>query len=414
MVTRFIVDRLLAALSDTPVVFLNGPRQSGKTTLVQSILPAGFAARYVTLDDYTVLAAACQDPEGFIASHRDSLVIDEVQRAPELFLAIKASVDRDRRPGRFLLTGSANVMLLPALAESLVGRMEVVTLWPFSQGELTGYRESWIDRLFAPKPLMNWSRSPSTDLFSRVVRGGYPEAVGRTRLDRRRAWFDSYLSTLMQRDVQDLARIEGLVALPQLLTLLASRVTGLFNVAELSRSIRIPQTTLKRYLTLLETIFLIRFLPPWSGNAGKRLVKAPKLFFGDTGLMASLLGCEGEGDASSIHRGSLLENFVVLELLKQSSWSQNRPRLFHFRTQSGREVDLVLENSAGQIVGIEVKAASQVTGGDFAGLRCLAEAVGEKFVCGVVLYAGEQPVPFTENMVALPVTTLWGGGAGKK
>lgn len=409
MLRRNITPLLEAALADTPVVLLTGARQTGKSTLVQEIAATTHPARYLTFDDAGVLAAAQTDPAGFLAGMDDAVVLDEVQRAPELFLALKAAVDRERRPGRFLLTGSANVLLLPRLAETLVGRMEVLTLWPFSQGEIAGVAEGFVDAVFADTlPRLNVMQEAWTELLDRMLRGGYPEVVERSAEDRRTAWFGSYITTLLQRDVRDLAHIEGLTAVPRLLALLAARVTALLNFSELSRSIAMPQSTLKRYLALLETTFLFQPLPAWSSNLGKRLVKAPKVILSDTGLIAALLALNTERlIADRGLAGPLLENFVVMELRKQASWSRTRPQLFHYRTQTGQEVDIVLEDAAGRLVGVEVKASATISASDFKGLHALAEATGRQFHCGIVLYSGTEPLPFGQRLHALPVQVLW-------
>jgi hypothetical protein len=344
------------------------------------------------------------------------VILDEVQRVPELFPAIKAAVDRDRTAGRFLLTGSADVLLLPRLSESLAGRMEVHTLWPLSQGELEGQPEELVDALFAdslpaPRPPQG-GRKP--ELVDRLVRGGYPEVVGMAAEARRQAWFGSYVTTVLQRDVRDLANIEALTMLPRLLRLLASRSTALLNFADLSRSIGIPQTTLKRYMALLEMTFLLQTLPAWFVNIGKRLVKSPKLLLNDTGLAAHLQGLNAErlvGDRVLL--GPLLENFVVMELKKQAGWSRRQPQLHHFRTEAGEEVDVVLEDAAGRVVGIEVKAAATVAQVDFKGLRTLAAAAGKRFHRGVVLHTGPEVIPFAADLHALPISALWRSAAAR-
>lgn len=408
MLQRNITENLRAALADTPVVLLNGARQTGKSTLVQHLVKEGYHARYFTLDDVSVLDAVRHDPAGFLSVIQGPVIFDEVQRAPELFVAIKAEVDRDRRPGRFLLTGSANVLLLPSLSESLAGRMEILTLWPFSQGELEGKKETFVDMLFADVlPPFTLKPEDSDGLFGRIIRGGYPEAVSRTAEARRRAWFGSYLTTILQRDVRDLANIDGLTSMPRLLALLATRATNLVNYAEISRTAALPQSTLKRYISLLEATFLITHLRPWSGNTGKRLVKAAKLVICDTGLMAGQLGIYTERMLTDQNGGPLLENFVAMELYKQATWSRTLPQLFHYRTQSGLEVDFVLEDGEGRIVGIEVKAKSRIGAADFSGLRHLAEAVGSRFVRGVVLCNCSQDIPFGKNLTAMPISALW-------
>lgn len=408
MFARHLSPNLLEALSDSPVVFLNGARQTGKSTLSQELSTGGHPARYLTLDDMGVRSAAKNDPQGFLAGLDGPVILDEVQRAPELFLPLKAEVDRNRKPGRFFLTGSASALVLPQLSESLAGRMEILTLWPLSQGEIEATREGFIDALFGPETLPpSWRPLPPMDLWERVTRGGYPEPLSRPRPERRRAWVDSYLATIIERDVRDLANIEGLTQLPRLLHLLAARTASLMNYAELSRSMGLPQSTLKRYLALLEATFLVRRLPPWSGNLGKRLVKAPKLFLNDTGLASGLLAIDAARlGADGALSGPLLETFVMAELTKQSGWSKTRPRMYHFRTQAGHEVDFVLEDAQGRCVGVEVKAGAVGTG-DFKGLKALEEALGDRFVRGVILSTGRETIPFAKNMHALPINALW-------
>src|SRR5579862_6202168 len=407
MYARCLASEIAEAFRDTPVIFLNGARQTGKTTLARQIRLAGKPLQYLTLDDDSVLAAAKNSASGFIAGLAEPTILDEVQRAPDLFLAIKAAVDRKRRPGRFLLTGSTDVLLLPRVADSLAGRMEIFTLWPLSQGELSGNRDSFVDSVFGRTAPERPPRE-QTALIDRLTRGGYPVAQQRKTEHRRRAWFDAYLTTIMQRDVRDLANVDDLTVLPRLLTLLASRAASLLNFADLSRTMSIPQTTLKRYFVLLEITFLVTLANPWSVNLGKRLVKAPKVYLNDTGLMTSLLGLNGAqllGNRSLL--GPLLENFVVMELRKQAGWSKTRPRVLHFRTHTGEEVDVVLETAAGEVVGVEVKAAASVSAADFKGLRALAELAGPRFHRGIVLYTGTEVVPFAKNLHAVPIQALW-------
>lgn len=412
MIRRNITSEVLAALADTPVVLIHGARQTGKSTLARQIAASEHPARYFTLDDATVLAATQMDPDGFVRALDGPVVIDEVQRAPELFRAIKAVVDLDRQPGRFLLTGSADVLLLPDLSESLAGRMEVITLWPFSQGELEGRAERFVDALFEAElpSLAPEGTEKEVGLWERVLRGGYPEVVARSSSRRRRAWFNAYITTILQRDVRDLANIEGLTTLPRLLALLAARSASLVNYSEISRSSGLPLSTLKRYMTLLEATFLLRTLPAWHANIGKRLVKAPKLLLNDTGLVAQLVGLsEVRIETDRTRLGALLENFVAIELVKQITWSERQPSLYHFRLQTGREVDLVLEDATGRLVGVEVKAGASVSGSDLKGLRALAEARPEAFHRGVVLYTGEEVVSFEPNLQAVPVQAVWQG-----
>ncbi|TAK86037.1 MAG: ATP-binding protein [Betaproteobacteria bacterium] len=408
MFERNLAPQLLEALADTPVVALTGARQTGKSTLAQQIA-ARIEAGYWTLDDAATHAAAASDPVGFIRGLGRAAVIDEAQKAPGLFAALKAEVDRDRRPGRFLLTGSADVRTLPAISESLAGRIEFATLWPLSQGEIHGRRERFIDALFA-RELPRLGRSPAGErsIEAMVAAGGYPEALARAVESRREAWFSSYIATLLQRDVRDLARIDGLTELPRLLRLLAARSAALLNASEISRSSGIANTTLKRYLALLELVFLVRPLAAWSTNLGKRLVKSPKLHLVDSGLAAHLLGLSAQRLAQDRHAlGALLESFVVGELRKQAAWAETRVSLGHFRSPAGAEVDVVLEDRRGRVAGVEVKASASVGRRDFSGLLLLQQSLRARFACGVVLYTGEQAVPFGDRLIALPVSALW-------
>jgi hypothetical protein len=408
---RNIVDQLLLALSDTPVVVLNGARQTGKSTLVQQIMTKDYPARYVTFDDVAALGAVRRDPIGFLEGFDGPAILDEVQRVPELMLAIKASVDRDRRPGRFVLTGSASILNLPKLADVLTGRMELLTLWPLSQGELLGHKEAFVDLVFADHLPMTKSRwAKQGNLWTGpILTGGYPEAVSRTRPDRRRAWFDAYVNTILVRDVRDLSNIAGLAEMPRLLEMIAARAGGLLNYADLSRDIGFNQVTLKRYLTLLEAIFLVQPVRPWFSNRVKRLVKSAKLYLCDTGLLAHLLNVSSETiGRDTKEKGPLLENFVAVELMKQITWSRTRPHLYHFHDYSGVEVDFVLEPAPGRpIVAIEVKAAANVAAADLKGLRVLSESLGDRFLRGIVLYTGVEAIPFAKNLHALPIESLW-------
>lgn len=418
MYRRNIATQMHHALADTPVVLLGGARQTGKTTLVRGQATGNNPHNYVTLDDLEPLSAATSDPAGFLAAlgaFGEPVILDEVQRAPGLFPAIKASVDRDRRPGRFLLTGSANVLLLPKLSESLAGRMEILTLWPLAQAEIEGTDRSFVDALYSSLSPLKQFAAPSAatreELIGRIVRGGYPEPMTRPQA-RRPHWFESYRDTILQRDVRELANIEGLTQMPRLLSILAARTASLLNTADISRTANIAYSTLSRYLSLLETTYLIRTVPAWSGNLTTRLVKSPKVVLGDTGLAAHLLGLsEARLRTEPNPLGSLLENFVVMEILKDIGWSQTRPTLYHWRTANREEVDLLLERRDGSLVGIEVKAAGTVGAGDFKGLRALEAMAGERLFRGVVLYTGARVVPFGEKLFAVPLSALWQNSA---
>lgn len=412
MFPRNIARRILDALADTPVVVLHGARQTGKTTLARMLDEREFPAQYVTLDDLGALAAAQRDPAGFIAGLRGRAVIDEIQRVPELLLAIKAEVDRDRRPGRFLLTGSAHVLGPAYIASALTGRVETLTLWPLSQGELRHTTEGFVDAIFSrnwPAGVPGRMEMQPTDLYARMLTGGFPEAVGRSGPARRRAWFTSYIATLLERDVRDLSRISGLTELPRLLEVLAARAGSLLSQADVARDAGLNNMTLKRYLTLFERVFLFTPLRPWFTTRVKRLVKSPKAFFNDTGLLAHVLDVtEDDLRAGSRYLGPLLENFVVVELAKQCTWAQTPVGLYHLRTHGGREVDIVLEKAGGRAVaGVEVKAGATVGPDDFKGLCAMEEALGSRFVRGVVLYTGRETVPFAPNLHAVPVDAVW-------
>jgi predicted AAA+ superfamily ATPase len=422
MLARHITPQLQEALLDTPVVVVNGARQTGKSTLAQSLadatVPEGTPRQYLTLDDAVVLNAAKSDPAGFFNGLSGPVTLDEVQRAPELFLAIKAAVDRHRQPGRYLLTGSADVMLLPGIADSLAGRVEVLSLWPMSSAELAGSPTlNRADCLFngnlatlaAPTDLADATApNPRNALIERLVAGGFPDAVTRSTPRRRAAWFDSYVQSVLQRDVRDLAHIEQLTEIPNLLQLMAARSASLLNFAELARSSGLPQSTLKRYFALLEMLFLVVRVSPWERNAGKRLVKAPKVFLPDSGLLCHLMGETAASLAAKAGLpGAAVETYVLAELLKHIAFSAQRLSLWHYRTQNHIEVDFILENRQGQITGIEVKASSTVDSKDFKGLRHLQNTEPSIFQRGIVLYAGRDVVPFGENLWAVPLGVWW-------
>jgi len=411
MIHRLLSGPLREALSDTPAVLINGARQTGKSTLAQSGDRGRENRQYLTFDDPGILAAARRDPNGFIAGLNLPVTLDEVQHAPELFPVIKAAIDRKRRPGQFLLTGSANVMLLPKLSESLAGRIEVLTLWPFSQGELHGVKENFVETVFSrnhanwsgKRPLISWE-----ELLAIMVAGGYPPAVARHNPARREAWFQSYVMTMLQRDVRDLASIADVTAIPRLLSVVATRAGNLLNFADLSRTMALPQTTLKRYFALLEGTFPVQLLRPWARNLGKRVIQTPKVYLNDSGLLAHMLGAtvdrlKTEGSLA----GAVLENFVLMELRKQCSWSAIRPELFCWRTASGQEVDFVLEDRTGKVAGVEVKAAATLGSNDVRGLQALADAVGKSWIRGVMLYCGTEVIPFAANLHAVPLNRLW-------
>ncbi len=403
---RFARIRVEEALLDTPVVLIHGPRQCGKTTLARMVGDAA-GYEYISFDDDVQLAAAQSDPVGFVADLPDKSILDEVQRVPALFLALKSAVDRRRRPGRFILTGSANILLLPKLADSLAGRMEILRLHPLTQDELAGKKSRYLYTLFHGRFMNRRFERLGPDLAKRIVDGGYPAAVSRAVPKRRAAWYRDYIQTLVQRDVRDLARISALSAIPQLLQLAAGQTARLVNVAEMASAFQLSRPTIRDYVVLLERIFLLEHLRPWFSNRLKRLIKTPKLHLTDTGMASVLLGMDAETlSKDRTILGQLLETFVFQELRRQASWSDGPIHFYHFRDKDGVEVDIVMER-AGKVAGVEIKAAATVTGKDFRGLRKLRETNKERFVAGVVAYDGESVVGFGENLYAVPIRALW-------
>ncbi len=393
------------ALEDTPVVLVHGPRQAGKTTLVRAI----DVADYATLDDGLALDAAVRSPESFLAAHPGRLVLDEVQRAPQLFRAIKAEVDRRRTPGRYLLTGSANAMLLPRLSDSLAGRIEVITLWPLSQGEIERQGEGFVGAAFSDSSIDPGEPLEPAELRNRMLTGGFPEPQSRKSEPRRRAWFDSYLTALVERDVRDLAQVDALTTFPRLLRLIAARVPETLNVSSLSRESGIAHTTLTRYLSLLEAVFLLVPVPAWTVG---RSTKSPKLAFVDTGLLVNLLAAGPERLAAepALER-RLLENFAAMEMRRQLDAGAERAKLMHFRSVRQFSVSHVLEHADGRIVGIEVVTGQRACAEDFRGLEFLREVAGERFHRGFVLHTGAVAEPYTDRLGSLPVSALWRGQA---
>ena len=403
---RHIKPRIAEALRDTPVVLLAGPRQAGKTTLVRQMAENGL--RYLTLDDALTRLSAREDPVGMIRG-LDRAVIDEIQRAPQLLLAIKKSVDEDRRPGRFLLTGSANLMALPTVADSLAGRMETLSLLPLSQSEIEGCSANWIDSLFAGRILAVGTPALGSALVARVLRGGYPEMMARAFAKRRAAWARQYLDAIIQRDVRDVADIEKLDRLPRFLRAVAQTAGQMCNYTQLGGQIGLDGKTVSRYLGVFEQMYLIRRLDVWARNRLSRVVKTPKLQFIDSGLLATLLDLGAEEVQRDRTRfGNVLEAFVIGELCKHSTTAEGDYQLMYYRDADKFEVDVVIENAAGHVVGIEVKAAATVKEGDLRGLRKLAGLAGDQFRMGVLLYDGNETMSLGNGLWAAPFASLWG------
>ncbi|MCH9694155.1 MAG: ATP-binding protein [Gammaproteobacteria bacterium] len=410
IIPRLVEPRLVEALDDSPAVLIHGPRQSGKTTLAQ-IVGKKRGYRYFNLDDDVLRGAAEDDPMGFVGDLPDRVILDEVQRVPALFTALKSAIDSDRSLGRFLLTGSANVLLVPKLADSLAGRMEIIRLFPFAQCELDKKESTFLDALFSGNFKINKYERLQQKLPQCIVAGGYPAALARNTPRRSAAWYRDYVDAIVQRDVRDLARIASLDVLPRLLTLIGRQTSRLLNISELAGPFQISRPTIRDYVTLLEKVFLVDELPPWHTNRLSRLVKTPKLHIGDTGLAAALLGVNAQDLAADRELlGQFLETFVYQELRRQSSGHEDDIRFHHFRDKDGYEVDLVLEKGTRQVAGVEVKAAASVSSSDFRGLRKLASAAGNRFAAGVILYDGDISVSFGDSLYAVPIRRLWEAG----
>ncbi|MDO3377813.1 ATP-binding protein [Geoalkalibacter halelectricus] len=406
---RLIKTRVAEAMLDTPVVLLAGPRQAGKTTLVRQL--ANQHMRYLTLDDELTLLAAREDPVGMVRS-LDRAVIDEIQRAPQLLLAIKKSVDEDRRAGRFLLTGSANLMVLPTVADSLAGRMETLTLLPLSQSELHGSSANWIDMAFAGRLPEVSVPVVGPDLVDAVLRGGYPEAVLRAEARRRTAWARHYIDALIKRDVRDVAGIDKLDHLPRFLRALAQMAGQMCNYTQLGGQVDLDAKTAARYIGIFEQMFLLQRIDVYARNRLSRVVKTPKVQFLDSGLLSALLDLTVDAVQRDRTRfGLVLENFVFAEIRKHASMAESDCRLLYYRDHDQNEVDLVVENVMGDVIGIEVKAAATVRESDLRGLKRLSVVAGDTFKLGVLLYDGTETLPLGDRLWAAPLSSLWGSGA---
>lgn len=406
---RYSETPLRESLQDTPVVLIHGSRQCGKTTLAQT-LGQELGYGYISFDDDNQLQAAKADPVGFVHMLPEKVILDEIQRAPELFTSLKASVDQNRQPGRFILTGSANVMLLPKLADSLAGRMEILRLRPLARCEIANERPTFLKQLFQAdfsgairSGNLPWLGESLADI---ICQGGYPAAIARNTEKRRANWYRDYSGALIQRDIRDIANIRNLESLPKLLALAASQTARLFNATDLAASFAISRPTIREYLALLEQIFLIEQLQPWHNNRLSRLIKTPKLHFSDTGLACALLGINSQSlwqDKALL--GQLLETFVYQELRKHADWSDEELRFYHYRDKDKVEVDIVIEQGR-NVAGIEIKASATVTRSDFKGLNKLKDSCGKQFAAGAVFYDGDSILPFGDRLFAVPVSLL--------
>jgi len=407
-IERNIRPTVVEALAEARAVCLLGARQSGKSTLARAIAEDEHPAEYLTLDNDCTRRAALEDPTGFIASVSGSAVIDEVQRAPDLMLAIKERLDRSNERGQFLLAGSANILTLPTIADALPGRVDYVRMWPFSQGELAGRRESFIDRLLVGEPPRVDDAEIGRGAYAaRIVAGGFPDAQDRGARGRAR-FFTSYVSTILGRDLPDIANVRDATGVERLLRIVAARSAGLLSLRGIARELGVDHKTVAAQTRILEELFLVWRLQPWHVNLGSRQVKTPKIYMTDTGLLAHLTNIDAKGIAQSATlAGSIVETFVAMELARQCDWADSQASLFHYRDQQQREVDVVLELGSGEVAGVEVKTTAGVRAKDFAGLRYLRDKLGARFRAGVVLYTGRQTLSFGDRLTAVPLCGLW-------
>ncbi len=409
LVGRCLAERVREALADTRVVAVVGPRQAGKSTLATELVAEYPASGYVSLDDLEVRAAAAADPAGFVDDRPGLLAIDEVQRVPELLLAIKSSVDRDRRPGRFLVTGSSQLSANRDVSETLTGRIERLTLWPFSQSEMAGRCSTFLDRLFSAALPIAAGELSKREYLERAVVGGFPEAQVRAGR-RREAWFDSYVETVVEREGPGIAATPRTADLPRLLRLVAARHGGVLNIADLASDAQLPRTSVQRYLDVLDAIFLTVRLPAWAPNLSQREIRAPKIFVADPGLASHLRGA----DVAMLTRpelaagldGPLIEGLVVAELIRQSGWSERRVRLSHYRDRDRAEIDVIIE-SGGEVAAVEVKGGATADRAAVRNLTMLRDRLGKRFVTGVVLHTGPRATQLGDRLFSLPISVLW-------
>ena len=417
LIERRLEDVALRRMTESPVLLLQGPRSVGKSTLLRALSDRR-GGRVVDLDDPVVRAAAAGDP-GLFVSGRPPVFIDEYQRVPELLDSIKAELNRDGSPGRFVLAGSTRFDALPLASQSLTGRLHRLEIHPLSQGEIDARSESLIEMLLidasavvSPEP----SAATRDDYARRIARGGFPLALGRAEAARNR-WFDDYVALCLERDLLEAGRVRRPAAMPPLLARLASQTAQLLNMSRAGEGAGLPASTAADYIRLFESAFLVRMLPAWGRTLRAATAARPKVHMADSGLAARLLrlppGKLAGLDAASLQQfGHLLETFVVGEVLKQASWMEHRPHVGHWRTHDGAEVDLVIEDGRdGSVVGIEVKAGTRVHAGDRRGLRQLRDTVGARFAAGVVLHTGAHCLRFRDEadagIIALPIDRLW-------
>lgn len=407
MYHRNVHDLVVEALGDTRIVLVAGARQVGKTTLTRAISSAPHPMRPLTLDDQATRDAATSDPTGFVSGLTGPTLIDEIQRAPDLLLAIKDDVDRDTRPGRYLLTGSTNLLASKRINDALTGRIETVRLWPLAQTEIHGGSVNVVDALHAAAPPhVTGAPVGRAALQGFLSAGGYPEA--RLRDGRRRSrWFENHLATALSRDLRDISDAVKTEAMPGLLRLLASQAANLLSYRAVGARLDLHHQTVKSYVGLLEQMFLVRRLPGWRPGLGAREVQAPKIYIVDTGLMAHLMGAGDERIVSDDQiTGKIVENFVAAELIKHAEWAAEAVRLHHYQRER-EDVDLVLEWNDGSIAAIEVKSRATVRRNDWKWVAKLRDQRDSSFRAGVVFYTGEQTIPLGDRLWAVPLSGLW-------
>ncbi|WP_159618375.1 ATP-binding protein [Ruania rhizosphaerae] len=411
LVHRNVSDLAEETLADTPVTVISGARQVGKSTLMQQLI-SDRDARTINLDLAVDRAAAERDPDGFAMQYPDGLLaIDEIQRVPALLTSLKAAVDQDRRPGRFIVTGSADLLSLRGAQESLAGRAQTIPLEGLSRGEVAERVEdfaayAWRLPAGVPADRPAYTRRDYLEIAAAPAFPELREASARAR----GRWLENYADRVLSKDTTDVSGITHLDRLGPLLDVLAARNGSEFVTARAAREVDIPERSVPAYLRAMQSVYLIRVVPGWSNNRATRAVRTPKVYLSDTGLAAHLAGVDVDGlerEVSSTLTGGFVEGFVVGELVKQRAWSQKSYSLSHYRDNHGREVDIVLEDRRREVVGVEVKSAATVGAGDFRGLELLRDKVGERFVAGVVLYTGTRAVPFGDRLWALPLATLW-------
>lgn len=406
MYPRFALDQLRQSLSIMRVVALVGPRQAGKSTLAMTLEPRD-AFGYKTLDNPSTLQLAQQDPITFLDHSHQTLIIDEIQRAPELILPIKMIVDQDMRPGRFLLTGSADVFAMRQTQDSLAGRISNIDLLPLSQGEFVGVRPTFIADAFSGTlpPPTKLDRS----IESIVGAGGFPSFQSFSTKRGKREWMESYIKTMTARDVRTISNLHDLDSIEPLIEQLALRASGELNLTTIAKLLGINSKTIEAHIGVLERLFLVKRIPPFFRNELNRLIKTPKLFFLDSGLLSHLRRFDPDNPPEDrMGFGALLENFVLAELMKQIGWAEDKPRIYHLRSSVGLEVDFVLENWDRKVVAIEVKAGATIHYDWIKPINAVAEALGADFVQGIILYTGTETQRLGEKITAVPISSLWG------